>query len=35
MRNLPLNQQGEIIVFEHPFNAMDIKSTLDNLISGI
>lgn len=35
MRNLPFNQQGEIIVLEHPFNAMDIKSTLDNLISGI
>jgi hypothetical protein len=35
MSNLPLNKQGEVIVLEHPFNAQDIKSVLDNLTSGI
>ncbi|MDZ7323918.1 RHS domain-containing protein [Kosakonia sacchari] len=35
MSNLPVTKQGEIIVFEHPYNASEIKSMLDNLISGI
>jgi len=35
MSNLPMNKQGEVIVLEHPFNAQDIKSVLDNLTSGI
>ncbi|MFP1767806.1 RHS repeat domain-containing protein, partial [Lonsdalea quercina] len=35
MSNLPLNKQGEVLVLEHPFNARDMKSALDNLISGI
>ncbi|MEY0950435.1 hypothetical protein AB7179_09565 [Providencia manganoxydans] len=35
MSKLPLNKQGEVIVLEHPYNAKDMKSTLDDLISGI
>lgn len=35
MGNLPVTKQGEIIVLEHPYNASEIKSMLDNLISGI
>ncbi len=35
MSNLPLNKQGEVIVLEHPYNAKDIKSALDNLILAI
>ncbi|WP_260441438.1 hypothetical protein [Pseudomonas putida] len=35
MSNLPLNKQGEILVLEHPYNAADMKSMLDDLISGI
>lgn len=35
MSNLPVTKQGEIIVLEHPYNASEIKSMLDNLISSI
>lgn len=35
MSNLPVTKQGEIIALEHPFNASEIKSMLDNVISGI
>jgi RHS repeat-associated protein len=35
MSNLPLNKQGEILVLEHPYSAADMKSMLDDLISGI
>ncbi|WP_437125112.1 RHS repeat domain-containing protein [Erwinia papayae] len=35
MSNLPLSKQGEILVFDHPYNASDMKSALDDLISSI
>ncbi|TNH41560.1 RHS repeat protein [Photorhabdus luminescens subsp. sonorensis] len=35
MSNLPVNKQGDILVFEHPYKAADMKSMLDNLISSI
>ena len=35
MGNLPASNRGEIIVLDHPYNASDIKSVLDDLISGI
>ncbi len=35
MNGLPVNQRGEIVVIEHPYKAVDIKNTLDNLIDGI
>ncbi|WP_175854242.1 DUF6531 domain-containing protein [Burkholderia cepacia] len=35
MQNLPLNERGDILVFEHPYDAQAIKTDLDNLISGI
>ncbi|MBC8955044.1 RHS family protein [Xenorhabdus sp. PB62.4] len=35
MDNLPANKQGEILVFEHPYKAKDMKSMLDDLISII
>ncbi|MHA0917721.1 RHS repeat domain-containing protein, partial [Kosakonia cowanii] len=35
MSNLPVNKQGEIILLEHPYDASEIKSMLDNFISTI
>ncbi|NIF22084.1 RHS repeat-associated core domain-containing protein, partial [Candidatus Pantoea multigeneris] len=35
MGNLPVSKQGEILVFEHPYSAFDMKSMLDDLISSI
>ncbi|MCA8061006.1 DUF6531 domain-containing protein [Burkholderia sp. AU38729] len=35
MQNLPPNARGDILVFEHPYDAQAIKADLDNLISGI
>ena len=35
MQNLPPNARGDILVFEHPYDAQSIKTDLDNLISGI
>jgi uncharacterized protein RhaS with RHS repeats len=35
MSGLPANQQGQIVVIDHPYSAAQIKSQLDNLISGI
>ncbi|AOK38846.1 DUF6531 domain-containing protein [Burkholderia cenocepacia] len=35
MQNLPPNARGDILVFEHPYDAQTIKADLDNLISGI
>ncbi|MCX8964238.1 type IV secretion protein Rhs [Erwinia psidii] len=35
MRSIPVTKQGEILVFEHPYDASDMKSILDDLISGI
>ncbi|EQB97971.1 hypothetical protein B738_27767 [Photorhabdus temperata subsp. temperata M1021] len=35
MSNLPANKQGDVLVFEHPYKAPDMKSMLDNLISSI
>ena len=35
MNGVPVNQRGEIVVIEHPYKAVDIKNTLDNLIDGI
>ncbi|MBN3567256.1 DUF6531 domain-containing protein [Burkholderia cenocepacia] len=35
MQNLPPNERGDILVFEHPYDAQTIKTDLDNLISGI
>ena len=35
MSNLPVSKQGEILVFEHPYSASDMKSMLDDLIYSI
>ncbi|WP_175962278.1 DUF6531 domain-containing protein [Burkholderia pyrrocinia] len=35
MQNLPPSERGDILVFEHPYDAQTIKTDLDNLISGI
>jgi RHS repeat-associated protein len=35
MSQLPANTQGDVVVLDHPYDAANIKSTIDNWVSGL